>query len=87
LPVQSAKKVRQSLPFFGKKATQHQGRANLSLFFSWREGEATGLQTQTYLPKSSGCFLTLTKEPVCDVGTSGYWSKSLFAGRRFAPSP
>jgi hypothetical protein len=61
LPVQSAKKVRQSLPFFGKKTTQHQGRANLLLFFSWLEGKATCLQTQTYLSKSSGCFLTLAK--------------------------
>jgi hypothetical protein len=51
--------VRQSLPFFGEKATQHQGRANLLLFFSWLEGEATCLQTQTYLSKSSGYFLTL----------------------------
>jgi hypothetical protein len=33
LPVQSAKKSRQSQPFFGEKATQHQGRANFSLFF------------------------------------------------------
>jgi hypothetical protein len=60
LPVQSVKKVRQSLLFFGGKATQHQGRAKFSLFFSWFEGEATCLQTQTYLSKSSGCFLTLT---------------------------
>jgi hypothetical protein len=28
LPVQSAKKSRQSPPFFGKKATQHQGWAD-----------------------------------------------------------
>jgi hypothetical protein len=61
LPVQSAKKNRQSLPFFEEKATQHQGRANLLLFFSWLEGEATSLQTQTYLSKSSGYFLTLPK--------------------------
>jgi hypothetical protein len=28
LPVQSAKKVRRSLPFFEEKATQHQGHAD-----------------------------------------------------------
>jgi hypothetical protein len=33
LPVQSAKKSRQSPPFFGEKATQHQGHADLSLLF------------------------------------------------------
>jgi hypothetical protein len=37
LPVQSAKKVRRSLPFFGEKATQHQSRADFLfiLFSRW----------------------------------------------------
>ncbi|MDR2678473.1 MAG: hypothetical protein LBB51_03440, partial [Zoogloeaceae bacterium] len=58
LPVQSAKKVRQSPPFFGEKATQHQGWAD---FCAAKSHLASPDQPSAYVSKSSGCFLTLTK--------------------------
>jgi hypothetical protein len=57
LPVQSAKKSRQSPPFFGEKATQHQGWAD---FCAAKSHLTSPEQPSAYLSKSSGYFLTLT---------------------------
>jgi hypothetical protein len=57
LPVQSAKKNRRSLPFFEKKATQHQGKADASLFFHGLKARLPAFKPQTY---RSGYSLTLT---------------------------
>ncbi|MDR2625629.1 MAG: hypothetical protein LBC37_04790 [Zoogloeaceae bacterium] len=45
LPIQSAKKDRQSLPFFGVKATKPQGRAGFALGFN-------GLKAELALPSN-----------------------------------
>jgi hypothetical protein len=52
LPVQTAKKDRQSLPFFGGKATQPQSRTGLVLFLQGLKAGKAHFQTQINPAKS-----------------------------------